>query len=90
MAREKNECAKMRKKEDPYEIWVRGDWEWRVLKKYQSPSNEAKNEYAVWMCAVKSPMTYGGWDMGDTYVNDVVRHATKVPESKMKFYLEGD
>ena len=27
---------------------------------------------------------------GYTYVNDVVRHATKVPESKMKFYLEGD
>ena len=39
----KNECGKMRDKDDPYEIYILGGWEWRVLKKYQTPENEAKN-----------------------------------------------
>ena len=40
----KNECGKMREKDNPYEIW-RDDssgFEWRVLKKYQKPELEAK------------------------------------------------
>ena len=71
----KNECGKTRKVDDPYEIWVGvgqfEGWEWRVLKKYQSPEKEKDNPYARWFCAVKSPMTYGSWDYGDTYVKDV-------------------
>lgn len=74
----KNLCGKARKLDNPYEIWRVGDWEWRVLKKYQTPENEAKNPYARWFCAVKSPMTFGGWDMGDTYVVDIKRVAQKV------------
>jgi len=75
----KNLCAKTRKVDDPYEIWVNGGgWEWRVLKKYQTPENEAKNEYAIWFCAVKSPMTFGSWEYGDTYVKDIKTHATKI------------
>ncbi len=57
----KNLCGKTRKVDDPYEIWVSGDWEWRVLKKYQTPEKESENPYARWHCAVKSPMTYGSW-----------------------------
>ena len=74
----KNQCGKTRKVDNPYEIWksADGSWEWRVLKKYQSPENEAKNPYARWFCAVKSPMTYGSWEYGDTYVREVTSYAT--------------
>jgi len=67
----KNECGKTRGRDNPYEIWVCGEWEWRVLKKYQSPDNEAKNPYAKWFCAVKSPMTYGSFNLGDVYIKDI-------------------
>lgn len=66
-----NQCSKTRKVDNPYEIWRGGGFEWRVLKKYQSPENKVKNPYARWFCAVKSPMTYGSWEYGDTYVKDV-------------------
>ncbi len=55
-----------------------GSWEWRVLKKYQNPENEAKNPYARWLCAVSSLITYGNYDMGDTYVMDVKKYAVLV------------
>ena len=76
---EKNLCAKTRPLDNPYEVWVShdGTWEWRILKKWQSPSKEANNPYARWFCAVKSPMTFGGWDYGDTYVKDVIENAIK-------------
>lgn len=63
----------MRKIDNPYEIWTLSgtEWEWRVLKKYQSPEQEAKNQYARWFCAVRGPGTYGGYDYGDTYVRDI-------------------
>lgn len=79
----KNLCAKTRKKENPYEIWKAGNWEWRVLKKYQSPENEAKNRYARWFCAVKSPMTFGSFEMGDVYVDDIMGTAVKVYEDNL-------
>lgn len=78
MEQNKNLCGKTRKMEDPYEIWQAGDWEWRVLKKYQTPKKEAENPYARWFCAVKSPFTYGGFDMGDVYVNEIKRNAVRV------------
>ncbi len=75
----KNECGKMVKVNEPYEVWKNNQgWEWRVLKKYQTPEKEISNPYARWMCAVKSPMTFGSYDMGDTYVKDVTSHAHKV------------
>lgn len=66
----KNECGKMRTKDNPYEVWRSGDWEWRVLKKYQNPEQEAKNPYARWMCSVTSPMCPWG-EMGDVYIRDI-------------------
>lgn len=76
----KNLCGKTRKPEDPYEIWQTPDglWEWRVLKKYQSPEKESKNPYARWLCAVKSPFTRGGYDWGDVYVNEIKGSAVRV------------
>ena len=73
-----NLCAKTRKVEEPYEVWRAGSWEWRVLKKYQTPEREAANPYARWFCAVKSPFTYGDWEYGDTYVRDVIGNARKI------------
>lgn len=74
----KNECSKLRPVENPYEVWKGCGFEWRVLKKYQSPEKEAKNAFARWHCAVKSPYTYGGWDRGDVYVREIKSQAVKV------------
>jgi len=66
----KNECGKTVKINEPYEIWrdeIAG-WEWRVLKKYQADDNKM---HARWLCAVKSPYTFGSYEMGDTYVTSV-------------------
>ena len=75
----KNECNKTRDIDNPYEIWQGpANFEWRVLKKYQSPENEAKNDYARWFCAVKSDMTYGEFEYGDTYISDIKAYGVKV------------
>ncbi len=79
--KEKNLCGKRRELANPYEVWrgtgIFEGWEWRVLKKYQTPNKEKENPYARWLCAVRSPSTQGGWDMGDVYIKDVVNHAVK-------------
>lgn len=70
-----NEMAKSRSWSDiqagkakPYEVWTNGQgWTWVVLKAYQAPDKEAKNDYARRFCAVGSPMTQGSYDLGDTY-----------------------
>ena len=74
----KNLCGKSRKKENPYEIWQASGWEWRILKKYQNPENEAKNAYARSFCAVASPFNYGVHSLGDVYVREIKGSATKV------------
>lgn len=74
--RVKNLCAKTRPQANPYEVWTSydGAWEWRVLKKYQVDDNK---NFARWFCAVRSPFTYGSYEMGDCYVRDIVQHARK-------------
>ena len=73
--KQKNECAKTRKIEDPYEVWeCNTPWgvtEYRVLKKYQTPIKEAENPFARWFVAGKSDATFGSWEYGDTYVRDI-------------------
>ena len=74
----KNECAKTRKLDEPYEVYTGpGGFEWRVLKKYQNPENEAKNAYARWFCAVKSNFTYGEFEYGDVYVSEIKANGVK-------------
>ena len=72
----KNQCGKMRKIYNPYEIWVTPNlnWKWFVLKKYKSPDGEAKDRYARWMCAVTSPIVGNNPDYGDVYRNDVIHN----------------
>ena len=75
----KNMCGKTRKIEEPYEVWTGPNgFEWRVLKKYQTPENEASNPYARWFCAVKSNFTYDSWEMGDVYVSEIKDYGEKV------------
>ena len=80
MAREKNLCKKERKIDNPYEIWKTpdGSWESRVLSKNQSPTNEAKNPYATWFVACKSPMTYDRFEYGSEYAHPIMKQAIKV------------
>ena len=59
----------------PYMIYEGNGFEWRVLKRYQKPANEAKNEFARWLVAARSPMTYGEWEIGDTYISDIRKYA---------------
>ena len=74
----RNPCGKTRPVENPYEVWKREEWTWKVLKKYQTPKREAENPHARWFCAVSSPSTYGTYDMGDVYVKDITDHAERI------------
>lgn len=77
------ECARTRPVENPHEIWKTpdGTWEWRILKKWQENDEEP---YARWYCAVKSPMTYGKYEIGDVYVKEIKRYAIKQQEETKK------
>ena len=75
-----NPCSKTRKLDNPYEVWkcrmqLGSDVlniEYRVLKKYKSPENEAKDPYAMWHTAAKSEATFGNWEYGDMYAKDII------------------
>jgi hypothetical protein len=61
--------GKTRKLEQPWLTIDGGDgWEYRVLQAHVEDPNKP---YASWFCAVKSPNTFGGWDMGDTYISQI-------------------
>lgn len=78
----KNPCGKRRPIERPYEVWKNNQgWEWRVLKKYQSPEKELENPYARWHCAVKSPFTFGSYEYGDVYKREIEKTATCISTS---------
>ena len=68
----RNLKGKTRPLDDPYETYVVGEWEFRVLKHYSSPERE-NDLYARVYCATKSPFTGGSWDYGDAYVSDIRR-----------------
>ena len=70
----KNPCGRMRKPDNPYEIWETpdGSWKWYVLKKWQLDDNKP---YARWFCMVYSPFVPDG-EMGDVYVADIKGSAT--------------
>lgn len=70
--------GKSRKTESPYAVYKFRDFTWHVLKTYQHPDKEKGNIYARWLVAAKSNHTYGSWELGDTYVKDVLSYATLV------------
>ena len=73
----KNAFGKTRSKDDPYAIYKgygpMGDTEVRVLKTYQHVDNERKNPYARWFVAIKTDMTWGDFELGDSYINGLLR-----------------
>lgn len=80
MATTKIPNIKIRHVDDAYAIHIDPDrpgWEWRVLKHYQSPQKEKKNRFARVFCAVKSPLTRGQWEYGDTYIRDIGKRKIK-------------
>lgn len=85
-----NPFAKSRKVDAPYAIYqAPGGWEWRVLKTYKQPANELKDQYARWMVAAKSAHTYGEFEMGDTYAQEILRHARLVMATREWFDTHG-
>jgi len=76
----KNECAKTRPVDEPYEVWTGPmNFEWRVLKKYQKPELELKNPNARWFCAVRSDFTHGEFELGDVYVSEIKHNGVLHP-----------
>jgi hypothetical protein len=71
----KNECAKTRPADNPYEVWVAGDWTWNVLKKWQADDDKP---YARWFCKVVTPFTGPSGDLGDVYVSEIKQCAERV------------
>lgn len=72
----KNLMSKSRKADNPYLVFRNDEgWEWRVLKSWQADNSKP---YGRWFCSVSSPFTYGGADLGDTYVYEVVRNGKLV------------
>ena len=77
----KNMCGKKREVSNPYEVYKGpAGFEWRVLKKYQAPENEAKNPYARWYCAVKSDFTFGSFEYGDVYISEIKANGKRIQE----------
>ena len=66
-----NLWARRRPIDNAYATVKQGDWEWRILKAYQTRSKERSNQYARVFCAVRSPLTYGTWEYGDVYLGDI-------------------
>ncbi len=73
-----NQFAKTRPAAAPYAIYRAGDMVWHVCKTYQSPANEAKNQYARWFVWAKSPYTFGSFEGGDTYRSEVINYGRLV------------
>lgn len=79
----KNTQLKTRPVDDPYEIWegkasLGGEnlnFTWHVLKKWQVDDDK---QYARWYCAVKSEATYGSWEYGDVYVEEIKHFGKRI------------
>jgi len=74
MTATKNLLGKSRPQDKPYAIFKGygpfGETEMRLLKTYQRPDKEKTNKYARWFVAVKSDMTYGSFELGDSYISE--------------------
>lgn len=75
-------------KEAPHATYVAGHWTWHVLK-VNAPKKSPHSPYTTWMVAAQSPMTHGGWDIGDTYAIEVLRYGVRVSStSEFNAYME--
>lgn len=70
--------------ESPHATFVKGDFEWRVLK-VNAPKKGPGGKYATWYVAVKSLYTMGSWEHGDTYIEDVLRVRPELIQATAEF-----
>ena len=64
---------KTTKLDDPHAVLIdEQGWVYLVLKTYQKPAKEGKSQFARWMVAVQSPFTHGSFEIGDTYIFDIL------------------
>jgi hypothetical protein len=84
----KNPCGKQVTPEMAYEVWQspNGDFTTFVLKKYKSPENEAKDPFATWYVATQSPGTFGSFDFGDSYAQEVKRNMILVDNPLCSYF----
>ncbi len=68
-------------KEAPHATYKAGDWTWHVLK-VNAPKKSPYDQFSTWMVAAQSPNTFGGWDMGDTYCQQVLRYGVLVSSTQ--------
>jgi len=70
----KNPFGKTVSESEPYAVYKNdmAGFEYRVLKTYQRPDKERSNQYARWFLASKSPYTYGTYELGDGYINQIL------------------
>ena len=76
---------KTAKIESPHSTYSCGDLTLAVLR-VNAPAKGPTTEYATWLVSAKSPLTYGIWEYGDTYIADVLRYGTL--ESATDEFLE--
>ena len=72
--KKQNPFGKTTTQDKPHAIYKNNfGWEWRVLRTYQRPDKETDNQYARWLVAATSPlMGDGGYEIGDTYIRDIM------------------
>jgi len=65
--------GKTRTQDNPYATYANSNgWVWKVLKTYKHSSAETNDPYARWFVAATSPMMQGGgYEMGDTYAQEI-------------------
>ena len=73
-----NPFGKSRPIDAPYAIYKAGDFTWHVIKTYKMPKSELKDPFARWMVAAKSDATFGSFELGDTYKQDVTSYGRLV------------
>lgn len=76
----------------PHATYVLGDWKWLVLKVNQ-PSKDPRDEekYATWFVSVKSPHTFGSYEMGDNYSSEILKCGAELVHQSKEFeeYMNG-
>lgn len=68
--------GKSRPKGQPWLVFENkaAGWRWEVLKSWQMDN---RKPFARWFCNVTSPYTGSYGDMGDTYVDEILRYAVE-------------
>mgnify|MGYP000851942993 CR=1 FL=1 len=70
----KNPMGKQTTIDKPYQVWENpaAGWKWLILKSYQADNNKP---YARAFCAVISPYTFGDYEYGDVYWDEIFKMA---------------